>query len=77
MRIMRERSVFAELMEGVGAMKEHREGKLTLPTHKSPTPKTLPLKRMDSEEVGESQSRRAQRLEPPLPTGDHRASLLK
>ncbi len=32
------RNVFAELMEGVGAMKEHREGKLTLRTHKLPAP---------------------------------------
>jgi putative transcriptional regulator len=32
------RNVFAELMEGVGAMKQHREGKLTLRTHKLPPP---------------------------------------
>ena len=33
------RNVFAELMEGVGAMQEHREGKRTLRTHKiSPLP---------------------------------------
>jgi putative transcriptional regulator len=30
------RNVFAELMEGVGAMKQHREGKLTLRTFKLP-----------------------------------------
>ena len=30
------RNLFAELMEGVGAMKEHREAKLTLRTHKLP-----------------------------------------
>jgi putative transcriptional regulator len=30
------RDIFAELMEGVGAMKEHREGKATLRTHKLP-----------------------------------------
>ncbi|MHB8304303.1 MAG: helix-turn-helix domain-containing protein [Acidobacteriaceae bacterium] len=30
------RNLFAELMEGVGAMKEHREAKLTLRTHKVP-----------------------------------------
>jgi hypothetical protein len=35
---MKARNVFAELMEGVGAMKEHREGNLTLRTHKLPTP---------------------------------------
>jgi len=32
------RNVFAELMEGVDAMKTHREGKLTLRTHKLPVP---------------------------------------
>jgi putative transcriptional regulator len=32
------RDVFAELMEGVGAMKERRGGKLTLRTHKLPSP---------------------------------------
>ena len=32
------RDVFAELMEGVGAMKQHREGKLTLRTHQLPAP---------------------------------------
>jgi putative transcriptional regulator len=31
------RNVFAELMEGVDAMKQHREGKLTLCTHKLPS----------------------------------------
>jgi putative transcriptional regulator len=35
---MGKRNVFAELIEGVGAMKEHREGKLTLRTHKLPVP---------------------------------------
>jgi putative transcriptional regulator len=33
------RDVFAEIMEGVGAMKQHREGKVTLRTHKFPIPK--------------------------------------
>jgi len=32
------RDAFAELMEGVGAMQEHREGKATLRTHKFPAP---------------------------------------
>ncbi len=32
------RNVFSELMEGVDAMKQHREGKLTLRTHKLPPP---------------------------------------
>ena len=30
------RNLFAELMEGVGAMKAHRENKMTLRTHKVP-----------------------------------------
>ena len=30
------RNIFSELMEGVDAMKEHREGKVTLRTHKLP-----------------------------------------
>jgi putative transcriptional regulator len=32
------RNIFSELMEGVDAMKEHREGKVTLRTHKLPAP---------------------------------------
>jgi putative transcriptional regulator len=32
------RSVFAELMEGVDAMKSHRRGKVTLRTHVVPVP---------------------------------------
>jgi putative transcriptional regulator len=30
------RDIFAELMEGIGAMGEHREGKVTLRTHSLP-----------------------------------------
>lgn len=33
-----QRNVFAELMEGVDAMKSHREGKITLRTHTLPAP---------------------------------------
>lgn len=33
------RNLFAELMEGVDAMKAHREGKITLRTHKMAAPK--------------------------------------
>jgi len=39
---MAKRDIFGELMEGVAAMKGHREGKITLRTHKveaSPLPK--------------------------------------
>jgi putative transcriptional regulator len=38
---MAKRKIFDELMEGVGAMQEHREGKLTLRTYKS-APAPLP-----------------------------------
>jgi putative transcriptional regulator len=33
-KMTNKRNVFAELMEGVDAMQQHREGKLTLRTHK-------------------------------------------
>ena len=33
---MSKRNIFSELMEGLDAMKEHREGKVTLRTHKLP-----------------------------------------
>lgn len=36
------RDIFAELTEGVSAMKEHREGKLTLRTHKLAAPQVEP-----------------------------------
>jgi hypothetical protein len=39
------RNICSELMEGVDSMKEHREGKVTLRTHKPPvatTAKALP-----------------------------------
>jgi putative transcriptional regulator len=42
MIIMAKRGIFAELIEGVAAMKHHREGKVTLRTYKveaSPLPK--------------------------------------
>jgi hypothetical protein len=35
---MGKRNIFAELVEGVDAMKEHRAGKLTLRTHTLPVP---------------------------------------
>ena len=34
----KERNIFAELMEGVGAMGERRAGKVTLRTHSLPPP---------------------------------------
>jgi putative transcriptional regulator len=41
-RIVRKRDIFAELMEGVAAMKSNREGKITLRSYKvdlAPLPK--------------------------------------
>ena len=42
---MGERDIIAELMEGVAAMKGHRQGKITLRTHKV---EALPLPKVDS-----------------------------
>jgi len=54
------RDVFAELMEGVGAMKQHREGKLTLRTHPLPAP--------EAEEASSPQAANSDRLR------DHRST---
>jgi putative transcriptional regulator len=43
--MMAKRNIFAELMEGVAAMKNHREGKLTLRTYKV---EVAPLPKVDS-----------------------------
>ena len=43
---MSERNILGELMEGVAAMKSHREGKLTLRTYK--TSQRLPSERRRS-----------------------------
>ena len=42
---MSKRDIFGELIEGVAAMKAHRQGKITLRTHKV---ETLPLPKVDS-----------------------------
>jgi putative transcriptional regulator len=42
---MAKRDMFSELIEGVGAMKNHREGKLTLRSYKV---EPLPLPKVDS-----------------------------
>jgi putative transcriptional regulator len=42
---MAKRDIFGELMEGVAAMKAHREGKITLRTHKV---EPAPLPKVDS-----------------------------
>ena len=48
---MAKRKIFAELMEGVSAMKGHREGKLTLRSYKI-EPATLP--KVDSKFIRET-----------------------
>ena len=43
--VMAKRDIFGELMEGVAAMKSHREGKLTLRSYKvksAPLPRWIP-----------------------------------
>ena len=51
---MAKRSIFDELMEGVAAMKGHREGKITLRTFKV-EPKPLP--KVDSRLIKETRQR--------------------
>jgi putative transcriptional regulator len=49
--LMTKRDIFSELMEGVAAMKSHREGKLTLRSYKVAA---APLPKVDSELIGET-----------------------
>jgi putative transcriptional regulator len=51
---MAKRNIFGELMEGVAAMKGHREGKITLRSYKI-EPKPLP--RVDSKLIKETRER--------------------
>lgn len=51
---MAKRSVFGELMEGMTAMKAHREGKITLRTYKV---KPKPLPKVDSKLIKETRER--------------------
>jgi len=51
---MGKRSVFSEMMEGVGAMRDHREGKLTLRTHKVAV---KPLPKVDSKLIRDTRKR--------------------
>jgi putative transcriptional regulator len=51
---MAKRKIFDELIEGVGAMKKHREGKLTLRSYKEEAP---PLPAVDSEFIRETRKR--------------------
>jgi putative transcriptional regulator len=51
---MAKRKIFDELMEGVDAMKKHREGKLTLRSYKEAV---TPLPAVDSEFIRETRKR--------------------
>jgi putative transcriptional regulator len=50
----RRRSLFRELMSGVSAMREHREGRLTLRTHRVEPIALPPLKPMRVRETREA-----------------------
>jgi putative transcriptional regulator len=51
---MAKREVFAELMEGVAAMKRHREGKLTLRSYKA---EVSPLPKVDSKLIRDTRKK--------------------
>ncbi len=51
---MAKRDIFGELMEGVAAMKSHREGKVTLRSHKVDA---APLPKVDSELIRDTRKR--------------------
>jgi putative transcriptional regulator len=51
---MSKRNILGELMEGVAAMKGHREGKLTLRTYKV---ETTPLPKVDSKLIRDTRRR--------------------
>ena len=51
---MAKRKIFDELMEGVNAMKKHREGKLTLRSYKE---ELTPLPAVDSKFIRETRER--------------------
>jgi putative transcriptional regulator len=51
---MAKRNIFDELMQGVGAMKAHREGKITLRTHKV---EAAPLPKVDSKLIRDTRKK--------------------
>jgi putative transcriptional regulator len=51
---MAKRDIFGELMEGVAAMKSHREGKVTLRSHKVDA---APLPKVDSKLIRDTRKR--------------------
>jgi putative transcriptional regulator len=52
--VMAKRDIFGELMEGVGAMKNYREGKLTLRSYKVDV---APLPKVDSKLIRDTRRR--------------------
>jgi putative transcriptional regulator len=52
--LIAKRDIFSEMMEGVAAMKSHRESKLTLRTYKF---ETAPLPRVDSKLLRDTRKR--------------------
>jgi putative transcriptional regulator len=52
--VMAKRDIFGELMEGVAAMKSHREGKLTLRSYKV---EPAPLPNVDSKFIRDTRKR--------------------
>ena len=51
---MGRRDIFGEVMEGVSAMKAHREGKITLRTHKV---ESAPLPKVDSKLIKDTRKK--------------------
>src|SRR5207253_11435123 len=51
---MRKRKIFGEVMDGIAAMKSHREGKITLRTYKVEAP---PLPKVDSKLIRDTRKR--------------------
>jgi putative transcriptional regulator len=52
--VMAKRDIFGELVEGVAAMKSHREGKLTLRSYKV---EVAPLPKVDSKLIRDTRKR--------------------
>ncbi len=51
---MRKRKIFGEVMDGIAAMKSHREGKITLRTYKV---EAAPLPKVDSKLIRDTRKR--------------------
>src|SRR5437667_11983522 len=52
--VMRKKKIFDEMMEGVAAMKSHREGKITLRSYKV---EAAPLPKVDSKLIRDTRKR--------------------